>query len=98
MVGGGAYQRIALIADWTRNLPPSLTDYFRNQAEAQSIGRFCTSVLPPTALLTLLAFGRELARPLAAEVERPRVAAVLRRTGLDGRLVRAERRHPSLRP
>lgn len=55
MVGGTVYQRISLIPDWAGALPNSVITYFRGTSAASSIGRFWTTVLPPMAVLLVLA-------------------------------------------
>lgn len=55
VIGASVYQRISLIPEWGGALPDSLISYFRGTHAAASIGRFWVSVLPPAALVMMLA-------------------------------------------
>jgi len=55
IIGATVYQRISLIPEWGGALPESLISYFRGTNAAAAIGRFWMSILPPAALMMILA-------------------------------------------
>ena len=55
IIGASVYQRISLIPYWGGDLPGSVVTYFQGTTAAASIGRFWTTILPPTAIFVLVA-------------------------------------------
>src|SRR5712691_11247865 len=55
LTGASVYQRIAIIPDWSSNLPRSLIKYFQGTTQAQDILRFWNSAVPAVTLLMIAA-------------------------------------------
>ena len=60
LTGANVYQRIAIIPDWTSNLPGSLIKYFQGTTQAQDVRRFWDSAVPAATLLMIAAFALNL--------------------------------------
>jgi hypothetical protein len=54
MFGASVYQRIAVIPEWSGELPQSVVTHFRGTGAGQAMDRFWTAITGPTAIAVVL--------------------------------------------